>query len=120
MIVRSWTPRPISSVSFVARTGGGLGYVSYVNAGAQGALASLEIGLDRIQRRVLHHHDHDGRGQHGRQEGVLELAGQVLRLDLQREHALRAEGYVFHAISFRPVDGEHCSYRSAKYSTANR
>jgi hypothetical protein len=70
--------------------------MAYVDPNAYGALARLEIRLDRIERRILHHHDHDGRRKDVRQHGVLEAAGKVLRLDLKGEGAFGANGYLFH------------------------
>ena len=90
--------------------------------GADGALARLQEGPQRVERGVLHDHHHDRRGQHRRQQRVLEDAGQMPRLHRQLEAPRGADLDPAHpvppawmATSYRIGGGrarEHSTYES--------
>jgi len=61
--------------------------MTHVDARAERAFAGAQIRLDRVERRVFHHHDHDRRRQNRRQHGVLETVGEVVRSDNQDKRA---------------------------------
>src|SRR5205823_4591363 len=62
------------------------------------ALSRFEIRLNRVERGILHDHDHDRRREHWRQRRVLELIGEMLGPYDQFEPALRADRYLFHEL----------------------
>jgi hypothetical protein len=77
------------------------GEVADIDRGADRAFAGVEKAPDCIQRRVLHHHDHDRGGQYRRQHCVLEPVRQMLGLDEQGERTAGSERYRFHRTPFR-------------------
>src|ERR1700720_4157360 len=56
-----------------------------IHARSHRTLPRSKEGLDRVERRVLHGHDHDRCRQDGWQSSVLEAIGKVFRGDHQRE-----------------------------------
>ena len=59
--------------------------MAHVDARAERAFAGVEIGLDGVERRILHHHDHDRRRQDRRQRHILESAGEMVGHDDETE-----------------------------------
>ena len=62
--------------------------------GANRAFAGVKIGLDRVERGVLHDHDHDRRREHRRQSRILEPVREMLGLDDEGEGALGSRWYL--------------------------
>src|SRR5947208_13812401 len=95
---RSCVPAPIASVSSVARTVNSMRRpsTSVTSASPTTLIPSgvapdgahrrasrrrsrrIEIRLERIERRILHYHDHDRRRPYRKQRRVLELIGEML------------------------------------------
>src|SRR5258708_8513746 len=72
------------------------GKMADVDRAADRALPRLQIGPDRVEGGVFHHHDHDGRRQYLRQHRVLELVGEMPGLYAQRERAFRSRRNLAH------------------------
>src|SRR5215813_787540 len=91
------------------------GEMADVDRRSYGALAGVEIGLDRIERGVFHDHDHDRRGENRRQRRVLEAVRQMLGLHEEGEGALCSEGYRLHG--FAPsLPGKGSGGHRARYN----
>jgi Txe/YoeB family toxin of Txe-Axe toxin-antitoxin module len=55
--------------------------MAHVDSCADCALTGIEIGLDRVEGGIFHDHDHDGSGEHRRQDRVLEPVRKMFGLD---------------------------------------
>src|SRR6516164_6523020 len=88
----------VTSASPVTRRPTGVAAKWHVDGRAGCALTGIEIGPDRIERCVFHDHDHDGSGEHRRQDRVLEPVRKMLGLDEEAEGAFGSEGYMPHSL----------------------
>jgi len=70
------------------------GEMADIDFGANRAFAGVEIGLDRVERGVLHDHDHDRRREYRRQSRILEPVREMLGLDDEGEGALGSRRYL--------------------------
>jgi hypothetical protein len=132
MTTREWDPASISLAPSFARTVNSIwrpsifitsaspvtrrpnrrrGEMAHVDRRADSTLAGIEIGSDRIEGGVLHDHDHDGSGEHRRQDRVLEPVRKMLGQDEKAEGAFGSKGYPPHGLPSkgRGDDSKQCS-----------
>ena|SRR2546430_11846204 len=72
--------------------------MAYVDGRADRALTGIEIGPDCIEGGVFHHYNHDGSGEHRRQDRVLEPVRKMFGLDEKAEGAFGSEGDLPHGL----------------------
>src|SRR5277367_2010198 len=82
-----------------APTGRGGGQMAYVDPCAQRAFACVKVWFDRIERRVLHDHDHDRRCQNRGQRRILETAREMVGQDDKSERTRGPDRYGLHGLS---------------------
>src|SRR5215471_6734729 len=70
------------------------GEMADIDFGANRAFAGVEIGLDRVERCVLHDHNHNRHCEYRRQSRILEPVREMLGLDGEGEGALGSRRYL--------------------------
>src|ERR1017187_8660358 len=80
--------------------------MAHVDARAKCAFAGIQVWLDRVERRVLHDHDHDGGRQDRRQCHILETAGEMLRQHQETERTCGPDRYRLHGLSLGLTGGD--------------
>src|SRR5262249_29983857 len=85
------------------------GQMPDIDLGANRAFAGVEIGLDRVERGVLHDHDHDRRREHWRQSRILEPVREMLGLDDEGEGAPGSWRYLPQGMPSVRRESEHCA-----------
>ena len=81
--------------------------MAHIDGRADCALAGIEIGPDCIEGGVFHDHDHDGSGEHRRQDRVLEPVRKMLGLDEEAEGAFGSERYLPDGLPSKGRDDQH-------------
>src|SRR3984885_13607506 len=75
--------------------------MAHVDVRAERTLAGVEIWFDRVERRVLHDHDHYRRREDRRQGHIFETAGQMVGHDDKTERTRGPDRYRLHGLSLQ-------------------